>query len=122
MSFRLIGRHLSVMLFALTLVTARVAEPLAAGSHEQSLAHDGLTRTYRIHIPPGYDGTKAVPLVLVFHGGGGTAERIEQGLGFNPLADKHGFIVVYPQGEENHWNDGRTGERFPNAGKYDDVG
>ena len=43
-------------------------------------------------------------------------------MGFNPLADRRGFIAVYPQGVENHWNDGRVGARFPRATEIDDVG
>src|SRR4051794_9131918 len=93
-----------------------------AGTHELSIEHGGLTRTYRLHIPPSYDGSRPVPLVLAFHGGGGPSLNAERGFGFNPLSDLHGFLVVYPQGVENHWNDGRTSPRFPKATEIDDVG
>lgn len=98
------------------------AQTPAPGTHEQSITHGGLTRTYRLRIPPGYDGTKPAPLVLAFHGGGaqGSAATAERGLGFNPLADKHGFIVAYPNGIDHHWNDGRISPRFKN--EQDDVG
>src|SRR4051794_12872318 len=92
------------------------------GTHELSIEHGHLTRTYRLHIPPSYDGSRPVPLVLAFHGGGGTSVNAERGFGFNPLSDRHGFLAVYPQGVENHWNDGRTGPRFPKATEIDDVG
>jgi polyhydroxybutyrate depolymerase len=102
-------------------------KPPAPGTHERTLAHGGTNRIYRIRIPPGYDGSKAVPLVLAFHGGEGSAQVAEQGLGFNPLADRHGFIVVYPQGLPNPgkgfgWNDGRKSPRFPGRERVDDVG
>jgi polyhydroxybutyrate depolymerase len=89
--------------------------------------HDGVERVYRLRIPTGYDGSKPTPLVLAFHGGEGSALVAEMGLGFNPLADRHGFIVVYPQGTANPgkgfgWNDGRVSPRFPGREKVDDVG
>ena len=88
----------------------------------RTLEFAGQQRTYRVHIPAAYDGSRAVPLVLGFHGGGGTSENAERTLGFDPLSDRHGFIAVYPQGLESHWNDGRVGARFPNTNKNDDVG
>lgn len=55
-------------------------------------------RSYRIHIPPGYDGSKPVPLVLVLHGYTSNSEVMERVIGFNEKADEEGFIVVYPNG------------------------
>jgi polyhydroxybutyrate depolymerase len=94
----------------------------AQTTEERTMQFAGQPRTYRIHIPPGYDSSKPAPLVIGFHGGGGTSQTAERGLGFNPLSDRHGFLAVYPQGLENHWNDGRVGARFPNTNKNDDVG
>ncbi len=59
---------------------------------------DGLERTYYIHVPKGIDGDESVPLVLVFHGGGGNARNIQETTSFNQKADEEGFLVVYPQG------------------------
>lgn len=119
--------QLRSLLFVAALVgtlQAGRAQDLKSGTHEKQFEHGDLSRTYRIRIPPAYDGSKAVPLVLAFHGGGqrGLAITAERGFGFNPLADKHGFIAVYPEGVEHHWNDGRESPRFPNATKIDDVG
>src|SRR4051812_22493716 len=33
-----------------------------AGTQELSIEHGGLTRTYRLHVPPSYDGSRPVPL------------------------------------------------------------
>jgi polyhydroxybutyrate depolymerase len=79
------------------------------GDYTKSIIHDGLKRTYRIHIPSSFDKTKPIPLVIVLHGGGGSAEAmlaLTLG-GFNTLSEREGFIVVYPNGIEKHWNDGR---------------
>lgn len=56
------------------------------------------TRNYWIHLPPGYDAIRPTPLVLVFHGGGGTGAGAESSTGISRLADHQGFIAVYPQG------------------------
>jgi polyhydroxybutyrate depolymerase len=66
-----------------------------------------------------------MPLVIALHGGGGTGERMERLSlgGFNTLADKEGFVVVYPDGIERHWNDGRGKVRYrAHREKIDDVG
>ncbi|MDC1144582.1 alpha/beta fold hydrolase [Porticoccaceae bacterium] len=53
---------------------------------------------------------EGAPLVLVLHGSMGTGPGIRRmfGYGFDLAADKHGFIVVYPDGFNRHWNDCRT--------------
>lgn len=68
----------------------------------------GVARTYLIHIPASYDGRQAVPLVLVFHGGGGQPPGMVHISGMNDVADRHGFIAAYPAGLDRRWNDGRT--------------
>ncbi len=104
-------------------VLAADPAPPGPGSHALTLEHGGETRAYRLYVPEGYDARKPVPLVFAFHGGGprGTALTAERGLGFNPFADKHGFLVCYPEGVEHHWNDGRVSPRFPKK-EQDDVG
>lgn len=62
------------------------------------IAIDGRRRSYLIHLPPGYDKNKKMPMVLAFHGGGGNAENMRQMSGFNQKADSENFIVVYPNG------------------------
>ena len=81
----------------------------------------GVTRSYIVHIPPGYDGSAPAPLVLNLHGGGTTGADAERYTGFDATADAHGFIVVYPNGVNNLWNDGRSGTREATAAA-DDIG
>jgi polyhydroxybutyrate depolymerase len=49
------------------------------------------------------------PLLIAFHGSGETGAefRWHTGYDFDRLADANGFIVVYPNGFEHHWNDCR---------------
>jgi polyhydroxybutyrate depolymerase len=89
-----------------------------------SLVHDGLRRTYQLHVPPAYVAIDPVPLVIVLHGGGGTGQGMERlADGLNALADREAFIVVYPNGIDGHWNDGRGSEDGSAAAdEVDDVG
>ena len=65
------------------------------------------------HTPPG-----RYPLVVVLHGGTGSPASAERDFGFDALADREGFAVVYPFGLDGHWNDGRVGN---DARDVDDV-
>ncbi len=90
-----------------------------------SIIFAGLERTYLLHIPSSYIRSTPMPLLIVLHGGGGTGERMEkltQG-GFNRFSDKDGFLVVYPDGIEKNWNDGRENVKYrAHREKIDDVG
>jgi len=75
--------------------------PAASGRNmdrEHFLTHDGLERRYLVHLPPGYDPAKPLPVVLNFHGGGGNADTQRRQSRMNEVADRNGFIVVYPDG------------------------
>ena len=85
--------------------------------------HDGRDRPYLIHVPSSYREEQPASLVFVFHGGAGTAKKIAQFTGFDELSQRRGFIVVYPQGLNGHWNDGRKEETFRKHNEsVDDVG
>ncbi len=79
-----------------------------------TLQHDGVERTYHAHFPPGFDETEQFPLVLLLHGHGSTGEVFDDASGntITAAADKRGFVVVFPEGIDNHWNDGRP-EHYP---------
>ena len=90
--------------------------PVNSGSYNSSVRYDGMDRTYYIHIPTSYDKSRSFPLVILLHGLGGTGEGMSKLTGFDKLADKEGFIVIYPDGRNRFWKcDGRIK-------KNDDVG
>lgn len=72
--------------------------PYGPGDWLRRMKKDGRTRRYVVHVPPGYDKTRPVPVVLFFHGGGGDAINTRKFAGWDSLADREGFIVVYPDG------------------------
>lgn len=64
-------------------------------------------------------------MVFVLHGGGGAdAEEMARRTGMNALADREGFLVVYPYGIDGQWNDGRgsTFRGAPDNSHVDDTG
>lgn len=97
---------------------------IATAADPKSFTYDGLERYYAVYIPDSVDPTTPAPVVFVLHGGGGTAENTEkltEGQ-FNDLADEYGFIVVYGEGIEEHWNDGRQTNWRAHQDNIDDVG
>jgi polyhydroxybutyrate depolymerase len=91
----------------------------------RSLTHDGLRRSYQVHFPLNRPSASPRPVVLVLHGGNGAdARTMARRTGYNALADREGFIVVYPSGIDGQWNDGRGSAfgRAPDNRRVDDVG
>ncbi|MGC4100177.1 CE1 family esterase [Ferruginibacter sp.] len=76
-------------------------------------------RQYLLHLPTGYTAGKAWPLVIVFHGGGGNYKQMQRYMGMDAIADNNHFIIVYPNGVDKQWNDGR--EFKPSISANDDV-
>lgn len=50
-----------------------------------------------IYVPKSISNEKNVPLVVALHGCSQTAHNIAEETGWNTLAEKHGFIVLYPE-------------------------
>lgn len=113
-------RGLLLLLLASAVCLVYFRQPALAGEPKKFL-HQGRERHYRLYKPNNLQTRPA--LVLALHGGGGTARYMERHSGFTKLADRDGFLVVFPEGVEKQWNDGREGE-FTTAhkDKVDDVG
>src|SRR5947209_5959004 len=45
-------------------------------------------RTYHVHLPPGYNPTNTLPLVLAFHGGSGQGSGMNMLTGLSRVADR----------------------------------
>lgn len=85
--------------------TARTSMPSAAA---ETMLVDGRKRTFHVYVPPSLQGKLVgAPLVIVCHGGGGTGLGSERNLGMDAMSAQFGFVVVYPDGIERHWHDGR---------------
>lgn len=77
---------------------------------------DGVSRTYYLHLPTDYDQSTSFPLLLAFHGGGGKATMMHRVSKLTNTADRHSFIVAYPDGLERKWSDQRAMTGFDRKG------
>jgi polyhydroxybutyrate depolymerase len=109
---------------ALPTVTAPPAQTPTPRTLPQATIRVGdLDRTYLYYVPANLP--RNAPLVFVFHGFGYDAEgiRLYTGNEFETLADQNGFVVVYPNGYQQSWNECRKPTPFPaQQDNIDDVG
>src|SRR5579872_839869 len=76
--------------------TGKVAQ--APGNSTWTISTATGSRSALVHVPKGYDASNATPLVLNFHGYGGSPVQ-EEGLTLmDAESDAQGFVLVYPQG------------------------
>ncbi|MDC0577016.1 prolyl oligopeptidase family serine peptidase [Gammaproteobacteria bacterium] len=65
-------------------------------SEQRMVIHEGVEREYIIHVPENLNQDS--PIVFIIHGYTGSAEGIAAYTGMNNIAEREGFIAVYPQG------------------------
>jgi polyhydroxybutyrate depolymerase len=78
--------------------------PMAAGVSTQQLTSGQRPRTYRLFVPPGYDGRRRLPLVLDLHGSGGNAAGQARNSGLETVAAGESFLVATLDAENARWN------------------
>jgi polyhydroxybutyrate depolymerase len=76
---------------------------------EHTLTVDGRERTFITQAPENPRGK--LPVVFVFHGGGGRGDGLAA-RGFGEMVATENFLAVYPTGWKNNWNDGRQAPRI----------
>jgi len=90
----------------------------AKGHLEGRLEHARRSRTF-ISWSPG--GPGPFPLVVALHGRLGTGAQMLKLSGLTTIAEQQRFIVVYPDGIDRSWADGRSTSPASKQG-VDDVG
>lgn len=118
---------LLALLSACTASAQRADRRTSADPAEQSLRHGGRDRSYVVRAPRdvGATGT-SLPVVLVLHGGGGSAANAERMTGFTALVERERILVVYPNGSSRlgplrTWNAGHCCA-YARDQDIDDVG
>lgn len=106
-----------VMALCWALITSAAEARWRADDAKAHIRVDGIDRSYVVHAPRVPLPAGGFPVVLAFHGGGGTAESMVRLTRFDAIADARGLVIVYPDGVDRHWNDGRSTIR----NKTDDV-
>ena len=95
------------------IVAARDAVTFYAANRSNGFFESGgQAREYLLYVPPTYDPGKPTPLVISLHGAvlwGAAQKEISQ---WNRVADREGFIVVYPSGAKGSgpraWHEGSS--------------
>ena len=111
MSLVLVSLILSILIATVSCTRSRVQNH-PPGNVSKFITVNGLKRSYHLYIPDRYHDETAVPLVIALHGGGGSGKKVNTLFRLNPLADQYGFIVVYPDAFDHHWNDGRGVKKY----------
>jgi len=96
-----------------------VAGSIPVGSSSHTIQVDGQTRSYLAYRPA--DVAEPVPLVMMLHGGFGSAAQAESAYGWDAKADAEHFVVVYPDGDGRAWNVGGGCCGAPGRTNVDDV-
>ena len=113
-------RSATACLFALLFCHANCA--IADALYRIDLSHGGIERSYLTNASPG--ASAGQPLVLVLHGGGGSAERMARYISdsWGKLGAETGWVVVYPDALDGIWDTGggRVSER--RRVRVDDLG
>src|SRR5690554_1676901 len=86
---------------------------------------DGARQHYQVHLPPHHDGSTELPVMMAIHECGMTGfgwNSMKASTQFNSLADREGFIVVYPtqrpfENTINCWNSADPRNQIRGAGE-----
>lgn len=81
---------------ALLLLTMTAAAP--PHDVDGRVTAGGLTHEYHLYIPSSYRAGHPTPLVILLHGGGGDAAGIEETTNLRNTAERHGFLLLRPEG------------------------
>ena len=113
------GASATIVLLAFSLILAACqvddvgfVAPSATPAPTHTIDVDGEFRNYELHVPAAEQPDPGWPLVIVFHGLGGSASQMRARTDFDDLADDEGFIVAYPDGLVRAWLDAGIGDSF----------
>jgi polyhydroxybutyrate depolymerase len=71
----------------------------------ESVTVDGVSRTFVVHRPQGYNSKQRYPMVILLHGLNQDSDDMARLSHFNAMADRYGIIAVYPDAL-HRWNVG----------------
>jgi len=112
-------RVTAALLFAAVLLPGARASAFPGTDIAAELTFGQTQRTYLLHVPAGVE--QPAGLVINLHGAGMSGGQQAAATNYNAAADRFGFAVVYPDGIDASWADGR-GASVPDRTGVDDVG
>lgn len=96
-----------IYIFSFSMLSILFPFSLKSFDGNASIVSGGMTRNFVFHAPGSSVGQN-LPLLIVFHGTGGTGQGIKGYSGFDAVADQQNFLVVYPDaaliGGSAQWN------------------
>ena len=96
--------YCSARRWVLLLLIGVLAASARAGELQLAFEHAGKPRNYLLYLPDEREPSARLPLVLALHGRSGDGAGMARLTDFDTRAERHGFIVVYPDAAQNHWN------------------
>ena len=108
----LVCAALSLFLAACRIDDVGIAVPSATPAPTHAINIDDELRNYELHVPETERPPSGWPLVVVFHGLGGSASQMRARTEFDDVADAGEFIVAYPDGLARAWLDAGLGDSF----------
>lgn len=108
---------ISAMVKALSCLLVMLLGPslTAQALERHTLTVEGHERTFWFQ-PASQPGA---PLIIGLHGGGGNGRQFAKFTSLAPAAKAKGFAIVFPDGLDKQWVDGRVGAKLPTG--YSDV-
>ena len=91
--------------------------------NEKNIMVNNAKRSYILKFPKKYDKEKKLPLIIALHAGGSNWRKFNQTITRNTLekaANDNHILLVFPEGKNNYWNDGRE-KLLEGQQNYDDV-
>ena len=110
-----------LIMFIRLLVLLSLFNASSIFSDHRTIIHEGVEREYLVHVPENLNNDS--PIVFVIHGYTGSAEGIAAYSGMNSIADREGFIAVYPQGTIDSYGNAffNVGYEFNDDSPINDV-
>lgn len=109
---RLSGGLLALVLAAIPLLLSATCTFIDLKNSSQThtevetLYSGTMKRSFRYYRPAAFGSTSPGKAIIALHGFMQTAATMERLTGLNALAQKSGFLVIYPEGYRKSWNDG----------------
>ena len=110
-----------LIMFIRLLVLLSLFNASSIFSDHRTIIHEGVEREYLVHVPENLNNDS--PIVFVIHGYTGSAEGIAAYSGMNSIAEREGFIAVYPQGTIDSYGNAffNVGYEFNDDSPINDV-
>ena len=85
-------------LLALVFCLAATSHAAARTDITATMEHGGVTRSWIVHLPPGFSPQQRHPLVLALHPSFSSGASFQASSGWDAVADLRGLVIAYPDG------------------------